>query len=341
MKYYFLKVVFFNIHYKGGIKMFSKFLRLAVTVITGFMLITGFAFADEQLTFGTASPTGGWMMLASTVSKIINDADLGYAITPVPSPRGSVENIETIVSGEREFGLTMANVALMAKKGTGLFDKPVEGINGWFSAHHGYWYVLARMGEDINSIKDLKGKRVAIGNPGDGDEALNKEIFAHLGLKWSDFEQEYSGFSGARDLIRQNQVDAIAYVAAPRLPSLNELLVSKELKFLEIPNEDLKSLKEALPYVVIRKMPQSDFPTLQMSRPEVNVVSINHIVICSAKLSQETMYKFTKAVFENIGAIQEVRKSFEIVTPENAVSGMPIPFHPGALKYYREKGLLK
>jgi TRAP transporter TAXI family solute receptor len=321
--------------------MVSKLKCFTIVVITSFIMMTGAAFADEQLTFGTASPTGGWMMLASTVSKIINEKDMGYNITPVPSPRGSVENIETIVEGEREFGLTMANVALMAQKGTGLFDKPVTGINGWFAAHHGYWYVLARTGENINSISDLKGKRVAIGNPGDGDEALNKEIFEHLGLKWESINHAYSGFSGARDLIRQNQVDAIAYVAAPRLPSLNELLVSKELKFIEIEDKDIEDLTRALPYIVVRKMPQSDFPTLKLGRPTVNVVSINHIVICSAKLPQEAMYQFTKSVFDNIGAIQEVRKSFEVVTPENAVKGMPIPFHPGALQYYREAGLIK
>lgn len=318
-----------------------KHLRNILAVITCFLLMTGTAIADKQLTFGAASPTGGWMMLASTVSKVINDQKTGYNTTPVPSPRGSVENIETIVSGEREFGLTMANVALMAQKGTGLFKEPVKGINGWFAAHHGYWYLLARPGKNINSIADLKGKRVAIGNPGDGDEALNKEIFAHFGLKWTEFKQEYSGFSGGRDLIRQNQVDAIAYVAAPRLPSLNELLISKELKFIEIQDNEVKSLTEALPYVVVRKMPQSDFPTLKLDRPEVNVVSINHIVICSAKLETDAMYTFTKAVFENMNAIQEVRKSFEIVTPENAVKGMPIPFHSGALKYYKEAGLMK
>jgi uncharacterized protein len=318
-----------------------KFKFYTLAVIMGFMLITGTAFADKQLTFGAASPTGGWMMLAATAAKTINDMDMGYNITPVPSPRGSVENIETIVSGEREFGLTMANVALMAKNGNGLFKKPVEGINGWFAAHHGYWYVIARTGKNINSISDLKGKRVAIGNPGDGDEALNKEIFAHLGLKWTDFKQEYSGFSGARDLIRQNQVDAIAYVAAPRLPSLNELLVSKDLKFLEISDKDMDGLTKALPYIVFRKMPQSDFPTLKFTRPTVNVVSINHIVICSTKLPQKAMYKFTKAIFENMGAIQEVRKSFQVVTPENAVKGMPITFHPGALQYYKEVGLIK
>lgn len=321
--------------------MVSKLKSFTIVVITGFILMTGTAFADEQLTFGTASPTGGWMMLATTISKIINDKHMGYNITPVPSPRGSVENIETIVEGEREFGLTMANVALMAKNGNGLFKKPVSGINGWFAAHHGYWYVIARTGKQINSISDLKGKRVAIGNPGDGDEALNKEIFAHLGLKWTDFKPEYSGFSGARDLIRQNQVDAIAYVAAPRLPSLNELLVSKKLKFIEISDKDIEGLTTALPYIVVRKMPQSDFPTLELSRPEVNIVSINHIVICSAKLSKEAMYKFTKAIFENMGAIQAVRTSFQVITPENAVKGMPIPFHPGALQYYKEMGLIK
>ncbi len=293
----------------------------------------------QQITFGTAAPTGGWMMLASSVSKILNDNVPGVNVTPVPSPRGSVENIETIQNGERELGLTMANIALQAKKGLPPFKQPATGINGWFSAHYGYWYLLARDDSGIKTFQDLKGKRIAIGNPGDGDEALNKEVFELLGLTWKDFRPEYSGLSGAMDLIKQNQIDAFAYVAQPRLPSLMDLLGSKKLRLVDIPEDKLEKVKAALPYVVLKTMPHSDFEKLIM--PEfATVISINHMAICSAALKEETMYAFTKALFENIKIVQEASKTFSVITPENAVKGIPIPIHPGALKYYREKGLI-
>ena len=92
-----------------------------IAVMTGGAAIAG---AAQHITFGTASPTGGWMMLASSVSKIINESLPAYSVTPVPSPRGSMENIETIASGERELGLTMSNIALLGIKGEEPFKAP-------------------------------------------------------------------------------------------------------------------------------------------------------------------------------------------------------------------------
>ena len=321
-----------------------KKLNLQIVSLAFFIILAGFSpvslEAAQQITFGTAAPTGGWMMLASSVAKILNDKVPGVVVTPVPSPRGSVENIETIQSGERELGLTMGNIALLAKKGMPPFKAAVSGINGWFSAHYGYWYLLAREDSGIKTFDDLKGKRIAIGNPGDGDESLNKEVFEILGLGWKDFKPEYSGLSGAMDLIKQNQIDALAYVAQPRLPSLTELMGSKKLRLVAIPEERLKKAEKELPYVVLKTMPNSDFEKLTM--PEsATVISVNHMVICSEKLNEETMYAFTKALFENIKTLQETSKTFEVITPENAVKGFPIPIHPGALKYYKERGLVK
>lgn len=296
--------------------------------------------AAQQLTFGTAAPTGGWMMLGSAVSKVVNDKVAGVNLTPVPSPRGSVENIETIMKGEREFGLTMANIAMLGKQGAEPFKGQVKGVSGWFSAHYGYWYLLTRADSKIKTVADLKGKRVAIGNPGDGDEALNKEVLARLGLKWTDFKPEYSGFSSALDLIKQNQIDAFAYVAAPKLPSLTELMTTKKLRMVAIDTASLKKLAAELPYVVLRPMSRKDYPALEMPE-EATMVSMNHIVICSEKLDTDLVYKMTKAVFSNLDSIRQVSKAFEVITLKSAVSGMPIPFHPGAVKLYKELGLMK
>lgn len=296
--------------------------------------------AAQQLTFGTAAPTGGWMMLGSAVSKVVNDKVAGVNLTPVPSPRGSVENIETIMKGEREFGLTMANIAMLGKQGAEPFKGQVKGVSGWFSAHYGYWYLLTRADSKIKTVADLKGKRVAIGNPGDGDEALNKEVFARLGLKWTDFKPEYSGFSSALDLIKQNQIDAFAYVAAPKLPSLTELMTTKKLRMVAVDQASLKKLAAELPYVVLRPMSRKDYPALEMPE-EATMVSMNHIVICSEKLDTDLVYKMTKAVFSNLDSIRQVSKAFEVITLKSAVSGMPIPFHPGAVKLYKELGLMK
>lgn len=297
--------------------------------------------ATKQITIGTSSASGAWMMLASTISMLLNDNIKEVNATPVPSPRGSSENIETIVTGEREMGFAMANIADAAANGTTPFDKPIKGLYGWFSAHYGQWYLLAREDSGIKTFADLKGKRIGIGLPGDGDETLNKAVFPMLGLSWTDFRPESDALSGAIDSIKQNQIDAISYVGAPKLAMFGELMISKKMRLIEFSPEQLDQITEAFPYLVVKDMPQSDFPKLVMPSANAKVIAMNHLMLCSENIPEQDMYEYTKLIFDNIETIHEANNVFEVITVENAVKGMPLPFHPGAVRYYKEKGVLK
>lgn len=311
-------------------------------LIVSMILISAAGFAaTKQITIGTSSPSGAWMMLASTISKLINDNVKEVNVTPVPSPRGSVENIETIITGEREIGFAMANIAAAAATGTAPFNIPTEGLCGWFSAHYGQWYLLAREDSGIKSFADLKGKRIGVGLPGDGDETLNKAIFPMLGLKWSDFKPENDSLSGAIDSVKQNQIDAISYVGAPKLAIFGELMISKKMRLIEFSLEQRKQITKAFPYLAVIDMPQSDFPKLIMSTASAKVITMNHLMLCSKNIPEQDMYEYTKLFFENITTIHQANKAFEVITLQNAVRGMPLPFHPGAMRYYKEKGVLK
>jgi TRAP transporter TAXI family solute receptor len=297
--------------------------------------------ATKQITIGTSSPSGAWMMLASTIAKLINDNFNDVNVTPVPSPRGSTENIETIVSGEREMGFAMANVAAAVAAGTAPFTRSEENINGWFAAHYGQWYLLAREDSGIKTFEDLKGKRIGIGLPGDGDESLNKDIFPLIGLKWDDFTPESCGLSEAIELVKQNQIDVISYVGAPRLPMFTELMSAKKMRLVALSPEQVEKISGEIPYLVQREMPQSDFPQLVMDTEKAPIFTMNHVMLCSKNIAEEDMYRYTKLFFENITTIHEANPAFAVITLENAVKGMPIKFHPGAEKYYKEKGVMQ
>ncbi len=318
-----------------------KRILTALCVATILCLSNSALAATKQITIGTSSPSGAWMMLASTISKLINDNIKGTNVTPVPSPRGSIENVETIESGEREMGFAMANVAEAVEKGTNPFKEPQKHVRGWFSAHYGQWYLLVREDSGIKTFEDLKGKRIAIGLPGDGDETLNKTVFPLLGLEWSDFRPESSALSGAIDLIKQNQIDGISYIGAPRLPMYGELISSKKMRFIEFTPEQMEKILANIPYLVERDMPQSDFPQLILNGEVARVLTMNHVMLCSDGISEEDMYQYTKLFFENLPTIHEANKVFSVITLENAVKGMPIQFHPGAVKYYKEMGVMQ
>ena len=330
-------------HIKGVIvvkKVWKHLLSVALIVVFLTAATAGFA-ATKQITIGTSSPSGAWMILASALSKLMNDNIPDMNATPVPSPRGSIENVETIVNGEREMGFAMANVAEAVEKGTDPFTAPQENVRGWFSAHYGQWYLLVREDSDIKTFEDLKGKRIAIGLPGDGDETLNKTVFPLLGLNWEDFRPESSALSGAIDLVKQNQIDGISYIGAPRLAMFGELMMSKKMRFIEFTPEQLKTITDQVPYLVEREMPQSDFPQLVMNGDAAKVLTMNHVMLCSANVPDDDMYAYTKLFFENIETIHEANSAFSVITAENAVKGMPIRFHPGAIRYYQEIGVMK
>ncbi|MFH1489707.1 MAG: TAXI family TRAP transporter solute-binding subunit [Pseudomonadota bacterium] len=293
----------------------------------------------KEVTFGTASPVGGYMFLATGIARCLNDRLPEYNVTPVPESRASIGNIRAIDSKERELGLAIANLVYDGYLGNKPF-KHKQAIASWFAAHFAIWNVIALESSGIRKMSDLKGKRVVVGNPGSSMDIMNRTLLlkAH-GLSYNDFKPEMVYLKEAVNLMKDKHVDALSIIAAPPLATISELTMAREVRFIPPDKEALASIIKQAPFFHEYAFSKSFYP--QMIMPDVlPVLAINHVAVCGNYLPDQMMYDFTKAVFEQIDVIQNIRKDYKIITLERAAKGLPIPIHPGAVQYYKEKGVL-
>lgn len=293
-----------------------------------------------QVTFGTMSPTGGYMMLAIGIAKIVNENVEGINITPVPSPRGSQENIEAIDSREREFGLAQCNVVIDAITPRKPFTEKKD-IMGWFNAHYAIMWSIATESSGIKTFKDFEGKKVATGLPGSNDEYLAKNVFFPLaGVDVSKVKLQLVDNNTAIDLMKDGHIDAILVTAAPKLGMFEDLIYSRKIRYIDMDEKTLNKVVEEYPEFVVRERTTSHFSDkMILNKQKIKLLTMGHIVLVSPDVDEETMYKLTKAVFEHIKVIHDIQPRYEVITLEDAIKGMPLKLHPGAMRYYKEMGI--
>ena len=295
----------------------------------------------RQYTMGTMGATGGYMMLGTGIAKIVNDNIDYINLTPVQSPKGSVENVQAIQSGERELGIASSNVVLDGiEVRTPDFTEPVTEVNGWFCAHYGITYSVVLEDSGIKTWKDMEGKKIAIGSVGSNDAYLAENIFFPMnGVDPAKVDIEYLGMSDAMSQMKDGHIDGYIGTGAPKVAGILDMTNSRPTRFIPMEQEAIDKCLEAYPEFIIKPMTQEDMPAMVMDAAEYPTVAMKHVVIIDKDIDEETVYNMTKYVFENIEEIYAVKAEFNVITLEDALDGMPCEVHPGAMKYFKEQGI--
>ncbi|MCB2227785.1 MAG: TAXI family TRAP transporter solute-binding subunit [Desulfarculaceae bacterium] len=299
--------------------------------------IPSLAWAAKNYTFGSASASGSWYPLAVAMSKVINDNVPGYNVTGVTTPGASRENVLRIDRKEMEFGWSTANMLYKAYNGAEPF-KAKQKVLGWFAAYPGLFTIAVRKSLGITDISQLKGKKVALGTPGSMTMMDNvKLIFKNCGLDADkDLKPEYIRFPDAVQKMIDGHIDACSYFMGIGVPGFVQLADSSDVVFLPIPQAAQAKILKQDPSYFIGEIPAGTYKG--MNRP-VAAAGMAYTLACGPFLSDEFMYKATKAVFENLPFITSASANFKQTKLANVYKGMPIPVHPGAAKYFKEKGV--
>lgn len=316
------------------------FLKSTATGIVTAGLLThfpGLAFADKNYTFGSASAKGSWYPLAVAMSKVINDNTKGYNVTGVTTPGASRENIIRIDRKEMELGWSSANILYKGYHGLKPF-KQKRKVLGWFAAYPGYFTIAARKAAGIKTMADLKGKRVATGTPGSQTMMDNENlIFPNCGLiPGKDFKTENIRFPDAVQKMIDGHIDACSYFMGIRVPGYVQMADSVALNFLSLPPGAGEKIVKQDPAYFVGQIPANSYTG---QKEPVTVAGMAYTTVCGPFLSDEFMYQATKAVFENLKFIISASANFKQTKLETVYTGMPIPVHPGAARYFKEKGV--
>ena len=285
-------------------------------------------------TAGTYYPVGG--MIANAVSQP------GTIIVTAQASNGSVANVTAISGGAMESGFSQADVASWAYSGTGVYEgKPkVADLRLIATLYPESVHLVARKGSGIKTVSDLKGKRVALDEPGSGTLVDAKMILAAYGLSEADIKPEYVKPNQAGDKMKDGALDAFFFVGGAPAGAIAELASGGAgIELIPIDGPQAEKLRQASPFFAVDVIPAGTYKDVG----QVQTLALGAQWVTSAKADPQTVYEITKALFSDSTqkTLAAGHAKGKLITKENAVKGAGIPFHPGAEKYYREVGLIK
>ncbi len=285
-------------------------------------------------TAGTYYPVGG--MIANAVSQP------NKIIVTAQATNGSVANVNGIAGGAMESGFSQADVATWGQKGSGIFEgKPhVAGLRLIANLYPESVHVVVRKDLGAKSVADLKGKRVALDEPGSGTLVNARAILAAYGLKETDIKPEYIKPNQAGDKIKDGSLDAFFFTGGSPAGAIAELASSGAgIDILPIDGAAADNLKKSTGFFSDDLIAADTYKGVGA----VKTLSVGAQWVTSDKADTATVYEITKALFSEPAQKQLAagHAKGKFITKENAVKGAGIPFHPGAEKFYKEAGLLK
>jgi TRAP transporter TAXI family solute receptor len=294
------------------------------------------------VTIGTGGITGVYYPTGGAIAKMVNAKRKDYGIrATVESTGGSVFNINAILAGDLEFGVAQSDRQYQAVKGLADWkDKgPQEDLRAVFSIHAENVDLIAAVDSNINSIQDLKGKRVNIGNVGSGYRQNAIDALEANGLDFeNDFHSESLKAAEAPGLIQDGRIDAAFYTVGHPSGYYKEATAgARKVKFIEIPNAD--KLVAKYPYYAASKTLISNYPGADNSA-DVPTFGVKATFVTSAKVADDVVYAITKEVFDNFDTFKKLHPAYAGLTKEDMLKGISAPFHPGAIKYFKEAGLM-
>jgi TRAP transporter TAXI family solute receptor len=287
-------------------------------------------------TLGTGSIGGTFFSVGRALSKVINHYSWIKAKTEPTG--GGVENV--ILAGEKRIvlGITQSDVALHAFNGTREFSRRYDNIRAVCGAHHLDMQIFALKKNRFTSIRDLKGKKVALGAPGGASIWVSHVILDRYRFSERDFKPQYLSFSNAIDALKEEKIDAVFYLSGGPSTALEELSEHVEISFLPIERETLREIIESHPYWTFSEISAETYPNLKRNIPTIGVPCI---LVTHKDVAEDAIYSIVKSILEHTDEIAAEHPAGNEYSLENALRGISIPIHQGAQKYFLEQKILE
>lgn len=295
--------------------------------------------AKKFVTIASGWVTGVYFPLAGAISRIVYEKIPELKVT-VEASGASVANAKLIASGDADFAILQNDIAFYAYTGVKpMFDKAVPNIRGVASLYPEHCQIHARKDAKIGSVKDLKGKRVAVGPLGSGTEQNAIQILGAYGLKFEDLGKvERLTATESADFLKDGRIDAAFYTVGVGASAIVDPALMIETMIVPVDGPQADALVKKYPFYSKDKVPAGIYKGVDKDVPTVAVLAI---LVAKAELEGDVVYKITKAMFENIKSIETAHAKGKEVKLEKALIGMPIPIHPGAQRFFTEKGIKK
>lgn len=317
--------------------------RLSILIFTLFLLATlvGVGYpAEKRLVIGTASTGGTWYPLGGGVAAIVTKYIKEVSTTAIPSG-ASIENIRAISKGTQDLALTMPDVAFFAYNGLEMFKtERHEEIRGLFATYPIDIQFYVEEKSPVKTIADIKGKnlRVAVGPPGSGTEVMARLVLKEYGITYDDIREQFISHTEATAAMKDGNIDVGIVTLGTPAPTLMDLTQYKKIRFLDIEPEMADRINKKFPAYFPRTIPAGTYSG--MTKPHHTLAWMG-LFILHKDFPGELAYEILKAVFDNKTELDAIHVQFKSILLENANKGMSVPLHPGAIRFFKERGIIK
>jgi hypothetical protein len=314
---------------------------LKVTIVIAFVLGISSAWAQKtvRLSIATGGTGGSWYPMGGGMANIISKY-IPYAEATAEVTSASVDNCLLIGKGNADLALTNADTAWDAFQGKGKAFKekiPLRTIAVWCPS---YMHIVSIEGRGIQKMSDLKGKRVATGAPGSNTEVMTIRILETYGLNPDkDVSRDRLSVAESAGALKDRKIEAFFWVGGLPTPAVMDLAATPGIKVKLLGHGDAvaKMREKYGPFYVVGVIPAKTYPGQDAG---VSICAVWNLVVCNEKMKENVAYDIVKAFFDHRPELLAVHSDVKSFTLESqAGGGSPIPFHPGVLRYLKEKGL--
>lgn len=321
--------------------MMRKSLALLFSATIGYASLGATTAAAETfVTIGTGGQTGVYYVVGQSVCRLLNRNSAEHGIRcNAPSSGGSVANVNAIRGGEMNMGVVQSDIQYKSYEGIQSFESegPFSDMRALFALHGESLTIVARNDANIAGVKDLKGKRVNIGNPGSGQRDTMDVVMQALGWTVDDF-----ALASALDAAEQaaalgdNNIDAMVYVVGHPNGSIQEATTTVDANLVSVSGPEIDQLISDRPYYAKAIIPGGLY---RGNDADTETFGVRATLVASTATDDETVYQTVKAVFENFDRFKRLHPAFATLKEEEMIKdGLSAPLHEGAIRYYKERG---
>jgi TRAP transporter TAXI family solute receptor len=292
--------------------------------------------AEEFINILTGGTGGVYYPLGVAMSKIYAEKIPG-AKPSVQSTKASVENLNLLQAGKGEIAFTLGDSLADAWKGNTEvgFKAKLDKLRTVAAIYPNYIQIAALKDANIKTLADLKGKRLSVGAPKSGTELNARAILGGAGMKYSDLGKvEYLPFNESVELMKNRQLDATLISAGLGVSAIRDLCASVDCVIVEIPKavvEKIGSPYQSLP------IPGG---TYKGNDKDVDAAAVQNYLVTRSDLPEKEVYEMTKTIFDNLPGLEAAHSAAKAIKLDQAGKSPPVPLHPGAAKFYKEKGVM-
>jgi TRAP transporter TAXI family solute receptor len=269
--------------------------------------------------------------LAQVISAHVPDVE-----ATAESSNASAANINLIAQNEVTLALVQNDVAFRAVKGEKPFNEPVTNLQMIASLYPEHVQCISAKDSGVKTLSDLKGKRVSVGAPGSGTADSVGLILSVAGIKYGDMNTDFLDFANTAERIQDGQMDAGFVLAGFPAAAVMALAAQRDIDLVAFDDEVLDKLTQEYPFFAKDVIPAGTYKGVDYDTPTPAVLAV---LVCDAGLSEDLVYNITKAIFENLDELKPVHDKAQLISLDKALDAAAVTVHPGAAKYYTEKGL--